>query len=148
MLDVVGHLADLLAVDAADGQQGGLLGDDLDPGRDGVDDRPGIAQADLELALVDLGLVADADDLELLRKALGHAAQGVVGQGPAETVVGPGRLGVLGPGEGEARPLERGRDARHEGRGQLALLALEIDPVRVDRDGHAGRDRDGFLPDS
>ncbi len=53
-------------VDAPDGEQGRLLGDDLDPLGDVVGDRPGIAQVDLELALVDLGLVADADDLQLL----------------------------------------------------------------------------------
>ena len=147
-LDVVGDLAHLLPVDAPDGEQGGLLGDDLDPRGDVVEDRPGIAQADLELALVDLGLVADADDLELLHVALGDADDGVVGQGPAEAVVGPRGLGVVGPAQDEAPALQGGRDARLERRRELAFLALEVDPVRMHRDGHARRYRDGFLPDS
>src|SRR5512135_1479971 len=100
-LDVVGDLTHLLPVDAPDGELGGLDGDDLDPRGDVIEDRPGIAQADLELALVDLGLVADADDLELLLIARGDADEGVVGQGPAEAVVGPRGLGIVGPAQDE-----------------------------------------------
>ncbi len=118
------------------------------PGGIVVEDRPGIAQADLELALVDLGLVADADDLELLQVALGDADHGVVGQGPAEAVVGPRGLGVFGPAQDEGPALQGRRDARLERRRELAFRTLEVDPVRIHRDGHARRYRDGFLPDS
>ena len=111
------------------------------PDGDVVDDRPGIAQADLELALVDLGLVADADDLELLDVAFADADDGVVGQGPAEAVVGPPGLGFVGPAQDEACPLQGGRDARLERRRELAFLALEVDPVRMHGDGHARRQR-------
>ena len=66
-----------------------LVHRDLDPLGDRELDGVRVAEGEDDLAPLDRGLVADADDVELLGEALGHALDGVLGQGPGQAVEGP-----------------------------------------------------------
>ena len=68
--DVRRHLADELLVDARHGDVRLLLDRDVDPRRDVEHDRVRVAEREHDLPALDLGAVADADDVELALEAL------------------------------------------------------------------------------
>src|SRR5262249_34629176 len=67
--DLRGDLAHLLPVGAGDGDPVALVDLDLDPFGDVVDHRVRVAESELHEGALDLGAVADADDVELLAEA-------------------------------------------------------------------------------
>src|SRR5688500_17497377 len=71
--DPGGDLADELLVDAHDGQSGGILELEADPGGRVDLDRVAVAEVELQLAADQCGTVADAGDLEALAVAVRHA---------------------------------------------------------------------------
>ena len=92
--DVGGHLADQLPVDAGHGDVRLLVDRDLDPVGDVEHHRVRVAEREDDLLALDLGAVADADDVEVLAEALGHALDGV-GDEAAREAVELAELGIL-----------------------------------------------------
>src|SRR5262249_40644877 len=90
----------------------------------------------------------DADDVQLLREPLGHAADRVVRESAREAVQRPlAALVALARGF-ELTVLELEADARgHRGR-ELALGALHLQAVRLDLDLHTLGDRDDLATDA
>src|SRR5687767_7616611 len=116
--DLGSGLADLLAIDAGDGDVAGLGFDgDVDPFRNRELHRMRVAELEHHLAALDLGAVTDADDVELALEAFAHTLD-VVGHERAHE-----------PVEGTGFPL--------------VVLPLELDHVVVDLHGNAGDDRRG-----
>src|SRR5450759_2233111 len=110
-----------------------------------IHDRVRVAQGEHHLATLQLGAVADADDIELALEALGHACHGVGHEAPAEAVELAEFL-VLADGLGEQLAvMDLEGDAGRERLPQFALRALDLDGIagHVDRD--ALRDRNRFL---
>src|SRR3954470_20541149 len=87
LADVGGHLADQLLVDALDAEAGLVLDREGDAIGRVEDDRVAVAELELQLGRA-LGqdAVADADDLEALLVAVGHADDHVVDEGAGQPV--------------------------------------------------------------
>ena len=92
--DVGGDLAHQLTVDARDGDVRLLVDRHVDARRDVEHDRVRVAERELDLLALQLGAVADADDVELLLEALGDAGDGV-GDEAARQAVELAQLAIL-----------------------------------------------------
>src|SRR5687768_6069000 len=146
--DVGGDLPDHLAIGAGDRDVRLLLDRDVDPVGDVEHDRMRVAEREVDLLALQLGAVADADDVELLLEALGDAVDGV-GHQAARQAVELLQLGVIALELGDqVAVLLRKHDAGRQLLQQLALRALHFDRVGGDLDGHALRDRDRLLTNS
>src|SRR6185436_1389318 len=142
-------LSDLLLVDAGDRDVAGLRVDrDLDSFRNREADGMRVPELEHDLAALDLGAVADADDVELALEALAHALDVVRHERSHEAMEGAGfPLFVL--------PLEL-HDvvlARHGDPGDARRVQAGLRPL--DHDGAAGlghfgalRQRDFLFPDA
>src|SRR5512139_3646217 len=87
LADVRGGLADQLLVDALDAEPGGPVDREGDPLGRVERDRVRVPELELQLGrALRQHAVADADDLELLLVALGHADDHVVDQRPGQSV--------------------------------------------------------------
>src|SRR5580765_7545476 len=95
--DLGGDLADLLAVDPADGQLRLLIDRDLDPVRDREVDRVRVPEGEAHGLSRGLSAVADPLDLEVLTEALRHAGDRVRQERAREAVEGPLGLRVVPP---------------------------------------------------
>src|SRR6476620_5576940 len=84
--DVRRHLADQLPIHPGHGDVRLLVDDDVDPLRDVEYDRVRVAEREDHLLALQLGAVADADDVELLLVAFGDADYGVVDEAAREAV--------------------------------------------------------------
>src|SRR5262245_40100902 len=149
LADLRRDLAHLLAVDARHGHAVGLgVHRDLDPARDRVHHGMRVAQREHDLRALDVGLVADTDDVQLLAEPLGDAADGVVGQRAREAVQRPlAALVALARGL-QLAVLELEGDAGGHRGGELALGALHLQAVRLHLDLHALGDRDDLAADA
>src|SRR6202035_497000 len=150
--DLGRHLTHLLAVGARDGDAVGLGVDlDLDPGWDVEDHRVRVAQGELHLRPLDLGAVADADDVELLDEAGGGALDGVGQERPHEPVLGALGAALAAPRDGHDVAVDGDGVAVEDG-----LLDLPLGPLggeepvfhlhpgpRGDRNGHLADTRHG-----
>src|SRR4051812_1103910 len=148
LADVGRHLAHQLLVDALDAEARLVLDREGDA-VGGVED-DGVAVAELELQLgraLGQDAVADADDLEPLLVAVGHADDHVVDEGAGQAVQGPADSLVVGaPDVEDAGVTLLDDDRGGHGVAQGALGTLDRHHVAVDLDVHAGRTGTGSLP--
>ena len=142
-------LADELLVDADDREAGRVLELEADAGRRVDLDRVAVAEAEQEL-LADLGgAVADADDLEALAEAVGHADDHVVDERAGQAVELLVRSSAPSAGVTTIVPSSRSSACRGgSSRLSVALRALDRDAPAVDRDVDAGGNGDGKTTDS
>src|SRR5262245_34149304 len=84
--DVGGHLSNQLPVDAGHRDVRLLVDRDIDPVRDVEHDRMRVAERKLHLLPFELGAISDADDVELLLEAFGHAGHRVGHETAGEAV--------------------------------------------------------------
>src|SRR5687768_14898836 len=75
--DVGRDLANQLTIDARDRDMRLLLDGDVDSRRDVVDHRVRVAKREVHLLALQLGAVADADDIELVLEAVGDSGRSV-----------------------------------------------------------------------
>src|SRR6185312_2003215 len=143
--DAGGDFADQLLVDAADADFGLLRHGEGDARR--RRDVHVVAEAELhgERLALHRRAVAHADELESLLVALGHALDHVADQGARQAPHAAGALGVVARSEGQLRPFLLDLDLFGHGPGELALGPLHRDGLAIQRDAHAGGDRDGLL---
>src|SRR5262249_34139223 len=139
--------AEELAVDPGEGEE--VL---LHLGRDAlgqrISDRVREAERQVELVAGDLGLVADAVDLELALETLGHALDHVVDEGADEAVAGADRRLVAGAGHADRGLLDLDLHALRDGLLELTLRPLHRDDGVLQRDLHAAGDGDGLFADA
>src|SRR3954447_5053330 len=135
LADVRGDLTDELLVDALDAEAGRAVHGEGDAFGSLEGDRVAVAELELQLGRA-LGqdAVPDADDLELLLVALGHADDHVVHERAGQAVAGTALPLVVGTGHGEDAVVLRHGDRRDDGVGQRALRALDRHQRAVD--GH------------
>src|SRR5262249_47002994 len=146
--DVRRHLPDELTIDAGHRDVRLLVDRDVDPLRDVEHDRVRVAEREHHLLALQLGAIADADDVELALEACGHAEDGV-GDEAARQTVELAKLRIFGRGlrhDVTVGHLEA--DAVRVSLPKLALRALNLDGAVNDLDGHAFRDRDWFFSNS
>ncbi len=107
-------------------------------------DHDRVAEAERELAAcraLGLGAVADADDLELLREAVGDADDHVVDERAGEAVQGAVLALVVGALDDERAVVLADGDRAGDVAAQRALRALHRDVPSVDGDVDARRAR-------
>src|SRR5581483_3009691 len=146
--DVRRDLTDELSIHAGDGDVRLLLDRDVDPGRDLEHDRMRVPEREHHLLPLHLRAVPDADDVELLLVAFGHAEHGV-GDEAASQPVKLAQLRVFGPRLGDQMAVgDLEADAGRNRLAHLPLRALHVDGAVGHLDGDALRHGDWFLPDS
>src|SRR3954454_21454255 len=148
LADDGGGLADLLLGVALDHDAGGRGHLELDALRGGDLHGVRVAERELQVGALELGPVADALDLERLGETGRDALDHVGDQGASKAVQGavPGAVG--GPPDEQLLALLDDLDVARLALLQAAARADHVDDLRLDRDGHAGRDRDGLLADA
>src|SRR4051794_1728779 len=147
--DVGGDLADQLAVDAGHGDVRLLVDRHVDPRRDVVDDRVRVAEREDHLLALELGAIADADDVELALEAVGDAGDRV-GDETARQAVELPELGIFRAQLSDQRAVNQLEvDAGRVYLPQLPLRTFDFDGVVLEHlDGDAFRNRNGLLADS
>ena len=142
-------LADLLLVDTLDDDVVCVGDVDLDVLVLAHDDLVGVTEVHDKVLAFLAGAVADAVDLQLLFKAVGHADDHVVDQRTGQTVQGTVLLGVVGAGDVDDTIVDVDLHLGYEGALDAALGALDGDViVLVDLDFNAGGNGDGCSTDS
>ena len=106
-----------------------------------------MAEAELQRERLALqgGAIADADQFEGLLVALGHALDHVADQRAGQAPHSLGARGVIAGGQGQFLAVLLDLDLFGHGPGELPLGAFHRDGLAVQRDGHAGGDRDALL---
>jgi len=111
----------------------------------------GVREADCDLHLVGalrLGAVADPDDLEVFREAVGHTGDHVRDQRPLQAVERAIFAGVIDALDRERVAVTGDGDTADDVVGELTLRALHGDLGAVDRHVDTARDRDRLLSNS
>src|SRR5262249_23120566 len=142
LADLRRDLPHLLPVDPGDGDARLLVHGDLDAFGDAILDRVREAEREHDLVALDLRAIADADDVEVLAEALGHALDRVLRERARHAVEGPHLALVVHALAGELGPLELERDARGHRGLELALRALHLEGGLSDLDLHLLGHRD------
>src|SRR5699024_1587574 len=148
--DFSGKLADLLLVDAGNGEVVGVLPLDLDVVGVGDDDLVREAQVHDQVGALLLAAQADAHDLHILRVAVHHTVDHVGDVGAGQAVQALCKVLVIGAGNQNFIALDLdGHQGMIVGI-QAALGALDGDGVccLIDSDSDAGRNDDGFSSNS
>jgi hypothetical protein len=122
-----GDLADQLLVRAFDGQFGVFLHRHFDLGGNGIIERMGIAQRQIDLAIDDGGFEADALDFQFLDKALADALDHVIDEGAAQAVQRLGLRVFAVAADRQNGAFELGRSAGRQLKIKLALGAFHKD---------------------
>src|SRR5687768_916934 len=150
--DIGCHLADELTIHTRDGDMRLFLDGDVDTGGDVENYRMRIAEGEMHLLALELGAVADADDVELLLEAVGDAGNGVGDETPRQAVkLAELRVFALQLGDERGNTVRRVLREDDTGRHRLphlALRSLHLDGIDGDLHGDALRDRDRFLTNS
>src|SRR3990170_6848003 len=133
--DLGGDLPDLLLVGAGDHNLGRLGRGDRDAFRDRIDDVVAVAERNLQVPALDRGAIADAGDLELALKSLGHAGDQV---GDERARGAPHRARALGL----RTRVDRDRAALHLDRHLLGQRDLQR-PLRARHRHHLPLDACG-----
>ena len=93
-----------------------------------------------------LSAIADANDFEFARPALGHALNGIVHQGPRQPV--HRGLRIILANRHEVPVFLFDLDAGRKSRVQLALRTLHQNSIAFNLDRHPFRDRDRLFSNS
>src|SRR5271166_345859 len=136
--DLRGELADLLLVRAADDDLVRALDLDVDAGRRLHHHRVREPDGDVQLAALRLRAVADAYDVERLRKTARHAAHHVGDQRAREAVQLLAALVVVGAQHVDRAVLDLDVDRLGAGQLQLAFRTLDGHDALGHPDVHAG----------
>src|SRR5580692_9022179 len=110
--------------------------------------RVGVAERELQVLAPGLDAVADADDLERLAVAVGHAGHHVGDQRAGQPVQRADLALVAGAGDGDGAVGLGHLDGRRDLQAEGALGPLHGDLAAVDGDIHAAGHRDGHASDS
>src|SRR5512145_1158931 len=143
--DVRRDLSDLLPVDPGYGDVRLLVDRDVDALRDIEHDRVRIAQRKDDLLALQLRTIPDADDVEVLPEALGHAANGVRDQTARQSVKLAERGVLLERPCLEVITVHLEPDARRQRLPQLALRSLDFHRTGLNVDLDTLRNGDGLL---
>src|SRR5260221_6522016 len=131
----------LILLDAALGRH--ALGFGFDAFGQGELDRMRVAQRENNLAALHVGLITDADDVHLPRKAFGNSANRVVGQRPRQAM--QRSLIVRGPLSYQLRTLELESNSRGNRSLERALRAFYLKLALANSDRNAfGKDNRFF----
>src|SRR5262249_4164126 len=146
--DVGGHLADQLPIHPGHRDVRLLVDRDVESLRDVEHDRMRVAEREDDLLALQLGAVADADDVELLLEAFGDA-EDRVGDEAAREPVELAQLRIRRRRLGDEMAVgDREVDAGRMRLAQLALRPLAFARAVVPLHGDALRYRDRFLPNA
>src|SRR6266508_6129452 len=147
--DLGGRLPDLLPVRARDRELARFrIERHGDPVGNREVDRVRVAEREHDRFAFDLGLVADADDLELARKSLRHPFDRVRDQAAHEAMPGALLRLVVRAREPYFSLVNFDRDPGRDPAGELALRPLDADELAVGVDLDSLRDRHGHSSDA
>src|SRR6185436_7930259 len=142
-------LSDLLLVDAGDGDVSALrVHGHVDSFRNRETDGMRVSELEHDLAALDLGAVADADDVELAFEAFAHAFDVVRHERAHQAVEGASLSLFVLPLELHDVVLDRHRDAGDDRRVQAAFRPPDNDRSAVLADFDALRQRDFLFTDA
>ena len=147
-----------MAVGAGDHQLGAIGDDDVDAGRNGVADRVGVTESEVEDVALEGSLETDALDQEGLGVTGGHALAHVAddgADGSMESASGAGLLDLAGSvldlgevSDVDDLGVDDDADLLREGFREFALRSLDDDDIVLHGHGHLIRNVDGLLTNS
>src|SRR4051794_38576273 len=142
------RLAEYLTIGTLERHDRLLVDLGVDAFRELEHDRVRVAEREMQLAAFRFGAVADAVDLEHAAEAGADARHHVRDELASEAVRAPCLARVVATSEAHVPLGDLHLDVRTDARAKLPLGAGDAHLVVLDRERHAGRQRDGLFADT